>query len=142
MAMEHGRNSYFAVEDAAGSTLRNLTTYLTDVTFSQEQDEAQTTTKGQTWESYLQGHCRASIELTGRFDNTTSTGPDVVLNGLLADAGTVGFEWGPEGNTTADIKYSGECFLTGYEQGSPLADIIGFTATLRVTGAVTRGAFS
>lgn len=142
MAVEHGRFSYFSVEDAAGTTLRNLTTYLTDVTFSQEQDEAQTTTKGQTWETFLQGHCRATIELTGRWDNTASTGPDAVLAGLLTDSGTVGFEWGPEGNTATDIKYSGECFLTAYEQTSPLAGIVGFTATLRVSGAVTKGAFS
>lgn len=142
MALEHGRFSHFAVEDAAGTTLRTLTTFLTDVTFSQEQDEAQSTTKGQTWETYVQGHTRATITLTGRFDNTATTGPDAVLAGLVADTGTVGFEWGPEGNTAGDIKYSGECFLTAFEHGSPLADMVGFTATFRVSGVVTRGVFA
>lgn len=142
MAVVHGKDSYFSLEDSTGSTLRILTTYLTDVTLSYEQDEAQTTTKGQTWESYLQGHARATLELTGRYDSTVTTGPDVVLSGLVADTGTCSFEFGPEGGTVGKVKYSGECFLTGYEIGSPLADIVGFTASLRVTGAVTRGTFA
>lgn len=142
MAVEHGKNSYFQLEDSGGSTLRNLTTYLTDVTFSTEQDEAQTTTKGQTWETYLQGHTRGTIELTGRWDPTVTTGPDAVLFPLLTDTGTCGFEWGPDGNTAGEVKYSGECFLTAYEITSPLADIVGFTASLRITGTITRGTFS
>lgn len=142
MAFVHGKDSVFKVEDSAGTTLRDLTAYLTDVTMSFEQDEAATTTKGQTWETYLQGHARSSIELTGRYDSTVTSGPDVVIFGLVADVGTCGFEFGPEGGTSGKVKYSGECFLTAYEPASPLGDIVGFTATLRVTGAVTRGTFS
>lgn len=141
MAVVHGKDSYFQLEDAAGTTLRNLTTYLTDVTLSYDQDEAQTTTKGQTAETYLQGHTRAEISLTGRYDSTVTAGPDVVLAGLVGDTGTSTFEFGPEGSTAGKVKYSGECFLTGYEIGSPLAGIVGFTAKLRVTGAVVRGTF-
>lgn len=142
IAVVHGKDSYFSVEDSAGTTLRNLTTYITEVTLTFEQDEAQTTTKGQTAETYLQGHTRATIDVVGRYDSTASTGPDVVLSGLVGDTGTCGFEFGPEGNGSGKVKYSGECFLTGYEVGTPLADIVGFTANFRVTGAVTRGTFS
>lgn len=142
MAMSHGKDTYFSVEDSAGSTLRNLTTYLTDVTYSWSQDVAETTTKGQTPKSYVQGHTDATISISGRWDNTATTGPDVVLRGLIGDAGTVGFEFGPEGNTAADIKYSGECICTSYEVSSPLADVVGFTAEFQVTGAITVGAFA
>lgn len=142
MAVIHGKDSYFSLEDAAGTTPRVLTTYLTDVTMSFTQDVAATTTKGQTAETFLQGHTRATIALTGRYDSTVVSGPDVVLAGLVGDTGTCSFEWGPEGGTTGKTKYSGECILTGYEQQSPLGDIVGFTAGLQVTGAVTRGAFA
>lgn len=142
MAQEHGRNSYFQLEDSGGSTLRNLTTYLTDVSSTMNQDEAETTTKGQTARTFVQGHTDCTISLTGRWDNTVTSGPDVVLAGLIGDTGTCGFEWGPEGGTSGKIKYSGECFLRSYEITSPLEDIVGFTAELRVTGAVTRGTFS
>ena len=141
MAVVHGKDSYFQLEDSAGTTLRNLTTYLTDITLTWEQDEAQTTTKGQTPETYVQGHTRAMIDLVGRYDSTVTTGPDVILSGLVGDTGTCGFEFGPEGSGVGKVKYSGECFLTGYEIGSPLADIVGFTANLRITGAVVRGTF-
>lgn len=142
MAMSHGMVSYFAVEDSAGSTLRNLSTYLTDVDFPLTQDVAETTTKGQTAKTYVQGHTDATITINGRWDNTASTGPDVVLRSLIGDAGTVGFEFGPEGNANGDYKYSGECICTGYTVSSPLADVVGFSATFQITGAVTIGTFS
>lgn len=142
MAVIHGMSSVFKVEDAAGTTLRDLTAYLTDVSMNWEQDVALTTTKGQTADTYLQSHTRATIALTGRYDSTATTGPDVVLNGLVGDTGTVGFEWGPEGGTTGKVKYSGEAILTGYTNDSPLGDIVGFTAALQVTGVITRGTFT
>jgi len=141
MAVVHGKDSVFKLEDSAGATLRDLTAYVTDVTLSYEQDEAQTTTKGQTAETYLQGHTRAKVEITGRYDSTVTSGPDVVMSSLVGDTGTCLFEFGPEGGGSTKVKYSGECFLTGYEIGSPLAGIVGFTGSLRVTGAVTRGTF-
>jgi hypothetical protein len=142
MAQSHGKDSYFSIEDAAGSTLRVLTTYLTDVAENFSQDVAETTTKGQTPKSYVQGHTDATISISGRWDNTATTGPDAVLRGLIGDTGTVGFEFGPEGGTVGDIKYSGECICTSYQISSPLADVVGFTAEFQVTGAVTAGTFS
>lgn len=142
MAMSHGMVSYFAVEDSAGTTLRNLTTYITDIEFPFSQDVAETTTKGQTAKTYVQGHTDATISINGRWDNTATTGPDAVLSGLVGDTGTVGFEFGPEGNTAGDIKYSGECILTSYQVSSPLSDVVGFSAEFQITGAVTKGTFS
>jgi hypothetical protein len=142
MAQSHGKDSYFSVEDAAGTTLRVLTTYLTDVEETLTQDVAETTTKGQTAKTYVQGHTDATITISGRWDNTATTGPDVVLRGLVGDTGTSGFEFGPEGGTVGDIKYSGECILTDYTISSPLADVVGFSASFQVTGAVTVATFA
>jgi hypothetical protein len=142
MAFIHGKDSYFSLEDSAGTTLRVLTTYLTDVNANFTQAEAETTTKGSTPKSFVQGHTDSTIELSGRYDSTATTGPDAVIYSLYGDTGTCLFEFGPEGGTTGKVKYSGECFLTDYKINTPLADIVGFTATLRVTGAVTRATFS
>lgn len=142
MPMSHGMVSYFGVEDSAGSTVRNLTSYITDVEFPMSQDVAETTTKGQTAKTYVQGHTDATITINGRYDSTASTGPDVVLAGLIGDAGTVLFEFGPEGNGSTKVKYSGECICTSYSISSPLADVVGFTAEFQITGAVTKGTFS
>lgn len=142
MAQEHGKNSYISVEDSAGTTLRNLTTYVTDVESNFNQEVADTTTKGQTARTFVQGHTEAKLKMSGHWDNTASTGPDAVLAGLIGDTGTVGFEWGPEGNTAGDVKYSGEAILLSYNISSPLADVVMFDAEFQVTGTVTKGTFS
>lgn len=142
MAQSHGIDTYFAVEDAAGTTPRNLTTYIETVEFPWDQDEAKTTTKGQRADTYVQGHTRAEFTINGLWDDTATSGPDVVLAGLIGDTGTCAFEYGPAGNGAGKVKYSGECFIKSYRQSSPLADVVKFTATFRVTGPVTRGTFS
>lgn len=141
MAQEHGKNSHFSVEDSAGTTLRTLTTYVTDVESTWDQEVADTTTKGQTARTFVQGHTNMKLKIKGHFDNTVTSGPDVVLAGLVGDTGTCSFEWGPEGNTGADIKYSGECVILNYNISSPLADVVQFDAEFQVTGSVTRGVF-
>lgn len=142
MAFVHGKDSYFSLEDSAGTTLRILTAYITEFEENFTQAEAETTTKGQTAKTFLQGHTDASITIRGRYDSTVTTGPDVVLFSLVGDTGTCTFELGPEGGTTGKIKYTGECFLTKYTISSPLADVVGFSADLRVTGAITRSTFA
>lgn len=141
MAMVHGLESYFAVEDSAGSTLRNLTGYLTSVTFPRTQEVAETTTKGLVPKTYVRGHTDSTISIEGRWDNTATSGPDAVLAGLFGAGTTVGFEFGPEGNANGDIKYSGECICTDYEISSP-DEVVAFTAAFQVTGAITKGTFS
>lgn len=141
MAQEHGKNSHFSVEDSAGTTLRTLTTYVTDVESNWDQEVADTTCKGQTARTFVQGHTAMKLKISGHWDNTATTGPDVVLAGLVGDTGTCTFEWGPEGNTAADIKYTGECVILSYNISSPLADVVKFDAEFQVTGSVTRGTF-
>jgi hypothetical protein len=141
MAQEHGKNSYFSVEDSAGTTLRNLTTYVTDVESNWDQEVADTTCKGQTARTFVQGHTAMKLKISGHWDNTVTSGPDVVLASLIGDTGTCTFEWGPEGNTALDIRYTGECIALNYNISSPLADVVKFDAEFQVTGTVTKNAF-
>ena len=90
---------------------------------------------------YRPGLTDGEIRLTGLWDDTASTGSYTVLSSLLGIETTVGYEYGPEGNTAGMIKYSGECVLTQYDESSPVDDMVAFTATLKISGDVTAGTF-
>lgn len=139
----HGKDAAFLLEDSTGTTLRNLGPYLTGVDFSMENDTHDSTTLGDEAHEYIAGLTNATITLNGFWDKTALVGSATVLDSLLGlDAVTVGFEYGPEGNTATNVKYSGECILQSLDYSSPVADLVTFTATLQVSGAITKGAFS
>lgn len=141
MAFVHGKGAAFKIDNAAG-TLQTLTAYLTDAGMSNTVDTAESTTMGAEAKTYLSGQSDATISISGLYDSTASTGPDVILNGLVGLETTSSFEYGPEGGTTGKTKYSGECFMTGYSISAPVGDVVAFTADFQVTGAVTKGTFS
>lgn len=142
MAGAHGKDSYIAIEDSAGTTLRNITPYVKSVDFNRSNDANDVTTKGAEGKAYRPGLTDGEIRLTGLWDDTASTGSYTVLKSLLGIETTVGFEWGPEGNGSGAEKASGECVLTQYDEGSPVDDMVAFTATLKISGDVTYGTFS
>lgn len=141
MAFVHGKGGVFKVDDSGG-VLRTLTTYVDQWSFSNSVDMAETTTMGSEVKTFLSGQSDATMSVSGLYDSTVTTGPDVVLQGLVGLETTATFELGPEGGTTGKVKYSGECFLTGYEITAAKGDAVKFTADFQVTGAITRGTFA
>ncbi|MDP9144325.1 MAG: hypothetical protein M3N43_06460 [Actinomycetota bacterium] len=141
---KHGKDAYFSLEDSAGSTLRNISQYVTNVTFSRSNDNHDTSTYGDEGHTFINGLTNGTITVDGLFDVTASTGSMTVLDSLVGlDGMTAGFEWGPLGNTpTSNPKYSGECILTSLDHSAPVADIITFSATLQITGDVTKSTFA
>lgn len=138
----HGKDTYFAVEDAAGATLRDISPYLNEVSFSRSNDTHDTTTFGAEGHTFIAGLTDGTISLSGFWDKTADVGSATVLNGLLSlDNVTVGWEYGPEGGGAGLVKYSGEAILESFETSSPVADLVSFSATLHISGAVTTGAF-
>jgi hypothetical protein len=139
----HGKDAYFSLEDSAGSTLRNLSSQLTNITFGRSNDQHDTTTFGQEGHTWIAGLTQGTINLDGFWDKTASTGSATVLDSLVGlDTLTLGFEYGPEGNTNGNVKYSGECILNTVDYATPVADLVTFTATLAISGTVTVGTFS
>lgn len=142
MAQALGRAAYFSVEDAAGTTLRNITPFLTSVQFVINGETIEGTSFGDDWREFSRGLAGAEIEIEGRWDDTATTGPDAVLAALPADKdGTVGFEFGPKGNAVSSPKFSGECWCTNYTQSAELEDVVAFSASFTVSGVVTKGVF-
>ena len=141
MAFVHGKGGVFKIDNAAG-TLQTLTSYVDQWSINQTVDTAETTTMGSEVKTFLSGQSDGTITVSGLYDSTASTGPDVILAGLIGLEASSTFELGPEGGTTGKIKYSGECFLTGYEITAAKGDAVKFTADFQATGAITKGTFA
>lgn len=141
MAFVHGKGAAVKVDNAAG-TLQTLTSYLTNFDMSHTVDTAESTTMGAEAKTYLSGQSDMTFSVSGNYDSTASTGPDVILQGLIGLETTSTFELGPEGATTGKIKYTGECFLTAYNVSAPVGGVVTFTADFQATGAVTKSTFA
>ncbi len=163
MPFIHGKNADFGLGTAAApSTLTDITAYLTEVGFPRSADQVETTTLGANDKTYIAGYKDQSISLSGRFDPTSTSptaGIDQILSDLFANQTQVSFAYRPAGGavagaigsvtgTTASPAYVGDstaaapntggCIVTGYDVTSGVGDVIGFSATLLVTGPVVR----
>lgn len=134
MAFVHGKSAVFKLDDSGG-TLRDLSAYLEEVSMPRSIETAETTTFGSSAKSYITGLTDATISLTGKFDATA----DGYLAGVVGNAATLSFEYGPAGSSSGLIKYSGECIMTSYEVGATVGDAVTASVELQVTGAITRG---
>lgn len=138
----HGKDAYIAVEDSAGTTLRNISPYVNSTEFAQSNDNHDDTTYGAEGHTFRNGLTNGTFTIQGLWDDTASTGSHTVLQSLVGIETTVGFEFGPEGNGSGAVKLSGECVLSDYSQSAPVADLVSFSATFQISGSVTVGTFS
>jgi hypothetical protein len=136
MAFVHGKSAVFKVDDSGG-TLRDLSAYLNDVSFPRDIETAETTTFGVSGsaKTYIVGLSDATISISGLFDSTA----DGYLAGVVGHGTALDFEYGPEGSTGGNVKYSGTCFLTSYEVSASVGDSVQVSADFQVTGPITRG---
>jgi hypothetical protein len=133
----HGKATVFKVDNSGGS-LTDISDVLTDVSFPQTIETAETTSFGSSAKSYIVGLSDATISISGNFDATV----DAHLSGVLGQAASLSFEYGPEGSTSPDAKYTGECLMTSYEKSGAVGDVVTFSAEFQVTGVVTRGTYA
>ena len=131
----HGKSVDFALDDTGG-TSRNISDTLNSVDFPEVTETAETTAFGASSRSYIVGLETATISISGMWDATA----DGYLKGGTEPASR-SFIYGPAGSTGGNIKYTGEAIMTNYSIGSPVGDVVTFTADLQVTGAVTRGTY-
>ena len=133
--------SKFRIDDTGG-VLRDLSAYITEVRGlpgSRELNEV--TALGDSGVKFIPGLEDVAITLNGLFDDTATSGPDAVLGPLRTHGSAVDFEYGPEGSSTGDIKYSGTCWVLSYELRSRVGNRVEWLAALQVEGTVTRGTF-
>jgi hypothetical protein len=136
----HGSGAYVGVTDAA-SSLKDISVYVNNTDYNPEQDSHDDTTYGATGHTYRGGLTNGTITISGMWDKTASTGSDTVLAGLLAIKTPWPWEFGPEGKTAGKVKKSGNGILTNYRVSAPVADLVSFTATIQISGAISSGTF-
>lgn len=138
MAFAHGKSGFFSIDDTSDN-VRDISSYLNDISMPRDIETAETTTFGVSGSSktYIVGLNDATISISGLFDATA----DGYLAGILGQAASRSFVYGPTGSTASMIKYSGECFATSYEVSTSVGDAVQATASFQVTGAITRGTF-
>ena len=130
----HGKSTFFSIDDTGG-TVRDISNTLTSVDFPETIDTAETTAFGATSKSYIVGLRDATISVSGLWDATV----DGYFIGT--EPATRSFVFGPAGNTSGYVKYSGEAILTSYSVSSPVQDVDSYSADFQVTANVTRGTF-
>lgn len=130
------RSSSFKLDNAAG-TLTDISAYVDSVGgIANTTDMAETTTFGSTSKTF-QGTLRNgdSISVSGKWDSTLNT----QITALLGLSTSSTFDYSPAGTTTGLPKVTGECFVSSYEVSSSVADLVTFSLSLQITGAVTWG---
>ena len=133
----HCKSTVFKVDNSGGS-LTDISNTLTDVSFPRSVDTAETSAFGDSAKTYIVGLSDATVSVSGNYDATV----DAHLAGVLGQAATLSFEYGPEGSTSTFVKYTGECILTSYEKSGAIGYVVTYSAEFQVTGAVTRDVYA
>lgn len=141
MSRAHSKNSVFSIDDSGG-TLRTITSHVDNVSgLPGAAQLSEVTAFGDAGEKFIRGIEGTTFTVSGMWDTAATTGSITVLNGLRTATSTSSFEYGPEGSTATNIKYSGECWLESFTVDAAVKDKVPFSATFRLDGAVTVGTY-
>ncbi len=141
MAFFDASAAKFFIDDT-GSTEREMTAYIDSVSgLPGPRDLNDVTSLADTGRKFIPGLENVVITIDGHFDDTATSGPDVVFGALRTHTSAVDFNYGPEGNTVGDPKYSGTCWVTNYDITSRVGSQVRFTVTLQVEGTITTGTY-
>jgi hypothetical protein len=134
VAFEPGNLQVFKLDNSAGS-LVDLSTYINSVGYPREVNALETTTLGKTAKTYIVGLSDGTVSIGGPWDATL----DAHMAGILGLAASKTYEFGPQGSTAAEIKYTGECYLTSYEISGEVDGVVEWSGELQLTDTQTRG---
>lgn len=130
---KYGSDDVVIEVDNSGGTLVNLSQYIdtiNEINISAMIQESHAF--GDSWveQLYTGVKMTAPITIEGFYDDTSSTGPDVVLNSL-GDTRTFKITYGSTKTTSV------EAVITSYVRRPVRGELTRFTCTLTPTGAVT-----
>lgn len=132
----HGQVSEFYSDDAGG-TERELTDYVEEFAISMTKGVADATTKGDAARVMVGGKYGFELTLTGVYDDTATSGPSVVLMGLVKASAAADFRLGMGGLSAGDRSLAGQAIWSDYQETSPLEGAVKWTAKASGTGIVT-----
>jgi len=138
MAAKRGLSADIRVDNAAG-TLIDISRSVKTVNFSRDAELLDGTTFQAPGgdKEFIVGFKDNKFSIEGNADATIATH----LNGIAGQEATVSFQYGPEGTTATNRKYTGEAVMTSYSENTTATGLNTFTANFQITGAVTIGTY-
>ena len=134
MAFVAGRLGYLKL----GTT--DVSAYVDNIDFTHDVNVVETTTMGKSYVTRAAALKNSSFSVGGVYDTTETTGLQAVLGPMLGTA--VAFEYGPEGNATGKVKYSGTGVVASFNISQPVGDMVRWSAEIQGSDAVTIGTFT
>lgn len=111
---------------------QDLSAFVTDYDITRTTDSLDVTTLGDSAHEKLGGLKDGTITLNGIMDGGGTTTPDVKIGDALGTV--VAFSIDP-GSSSA--PYTGNVLIQSYRESAAVADVVRWTATLEITGAVS-----
>jgi len=136
MAFGPGKDGNFKLDNVT-PTLTDISSYIDSIDFPEEVEMLETSTMGNASKTYIAGLKSATVSLSGKFDGAASAIDDL-MNGIKGIAATQTFEYNPLGTAVGTPQYGGECRLASYSSAPALGSAVTWSATLQITGDVTR----
>lgn len=127
MAFIHGKGA--AVVHGAN----DLTSYLNDVSVSQDVETAETTAFGASAKSYIVGLRDATASASGMFDGSAAA-VDATLSTTLGSDTLAPLIMAPSGATGGERAYILKAKTTSYEVSSPVGDVVSVSFDVQADG--------
>lgn len=140
MPFTHGRDSGLKLDNAAG-TLVDITTYLRTAELDRQLERADVTSIGDQDKQTIPGFPGGLIPLGGLCDYADDLIFDIVAT-MVGSSTTRTVEYGPEGLSSGDVKFSAEVILQNFRINCVFDQPQSWEAQLRIDGAVTEGTFA
>jgi len=122
------------LDQAGGDTPTALTSYITAINGVEiERIMEEITPAGAAWEAWAAvGLGRmGAIEISGKYDDTATVGPDAMLLGGADVIRTLLITWGSTKTTSCEV------YISKYVRSPAKGTLTAFSATLQPTGTVT-----
>ena len=133
-----GGNSEFRVSAAAGATATANHSAFVDTLdpIGIEFMQLDVTAFTDTGERVMPGiQVAQEIAVSGAFEGTTTTGPDVVYTTMVGTIGT--FQYYPAGSSGGERFYTGACMFVSYKPSGEAKGRVNYEARLKVDGTIT-----
>lgn len=142
MAFYPAKDSTFEIDDT-GAVQRDISAYIISIDgLPGPRELIEVTALGDTGRTFIPGLENGVITLELQWSEDASVGPDTVLGALRTHTAAVDFEYGPEGNASTDIMYTGTCWVRNFQITSRVGTQVTARCELQVEGAVSRAAHS
>jgi len=126
-AFIHGKNTYVSLD------ADDISPYTKSTAFNRSADSHDNTAYGKNSKTYNGGLLDGTVTISGTY-YSGATGPAAVIEPLLGS--TVVFVFRPEGIGTGKPERTVDVVVTAYNESSPVADNVQWTAELQMSDDV------